>query len=290
MNSKIIDGKAISDSIKEEIKMKIAVVKEKYDAVPCLAVVLVGTDKSSLIYVNSKKKTCEYVGIKSISYELPPETSQEELLQLISDLNNDANVNGILVQFPLPKHIDSNVVIESIDPIKDVDGFHPINIGKLTVGMDCILPCTPYGIKELLDVSKVDVSGKDVVVVGRSIILGKPIALILLNQGATVTIAHSKTKDLTEICKKADILIAATGRKHLITKDMLKDGAVVIDAGIFRDEDGKIYGDVDFEAAIQKASLITPVPGGVGPMTIAMLMQNCFEAFLVQKELENGNN
>ncbi len=274
MNNKIIDGKHISDLVKDELIYKVNSLKEK-GITPGLAVVLVGDNPASKVYVGSKKKACEYIGIKSFSYEMPSEVSEKEVLGLIDTLNNDEAVHGILVQLPLPGHIDEQKVLLAIDPKKDVDGFHPMSVGALVVGAEGFVSCTPAGIIELLKRSNVKIEGKHCVVVGRSNIVGKPISMLLLKEHGTVTICHSRTKDLGDIVKQADIVVAAVGVPKLITKDMIKEDAVIIDVGMNRLENGKLCGDVDFEGCIDRASLITPVPGGVGPMTIAMLMNNC---------------
>ena len=272
--AQIIDGKLISTQIKDELKNEVIDLKER-GINPGLAVILVGDNSASKVYVNNKKKACEYVGIKSFSYELPAETSEAELLELIHTLNNDVNVNGILVQLPLPKHMDENKVILAIAPQKDVDGFHPQNVGALSIGLDGFVSCTPAGVIELLKRSGVTIEGKNCVVVGRSNIVGKPVSLLLLREHGTVTICHSKTKNLTEILQQADIVVAAVGRAKMIKANMLKPGAAVIDVGMNRDENGKLCGDVDYADCYPVCSHITPVPGGVGPMTIAMLMHNC---------------
>lgn len=272
--AQIIDGKAISTQIKDELKEEVRVLQAQ-GIFPGLAVVLVGNNSASQVYVRNKKTACEYVGIKSFSYELPEETSEQELLELIDTLNHDQAVNGILVQLPLPKHLDENKVILAIDPKKDVDGFHPQNVGALCVGLPGFISCTPAGVIELIKRSNVSIAGKHCVVVGRSNIVGKPVSLLLLREHGTVTICHSKTENLTENLKQADIVIAAVGIPKMIQGNQLKEGAVVIDVGINRDETGKLCGDVDFESCEAVASHITPVPGGVGPMTIAMLMHNC---------------
>lgn len=274
---KIIDGKKISAEIKEELKEQVAQLKEA-GIEGTLAVIQVGSDPASAVYVRNKKKACEYIGIHSKSFELPETTAQKELLGLIADLNDDDSVNGILVQLPVPTHIDEKTIINAISPDKDVDGFHPKNVGSLTIGQPGFISCTPAGIIELLKRSHVDMDGKNCVIVGRSNIVGKPMALLALRENATVTVAHSHTKNLREICSQADILIVAIGKKEFITGDYIKQGAVVIDVGIHRDENNRLSGDVKYEEASQKASMITPVPGGVGPMTIAMLMRNCVEA------------
>ena len=280
MSAQIIDGKAISQIIKDELKEKTARLKEQGLEVT-LAVILVGEDPASQVYVRNKKKACEYIGYRSLSYELPKETSQEELLKLIDELNNRDDVNGILVQMPLPSQIDEKTVIDAISPKKDVDGFHPMNVGALCIGEKGFVSCTPAGVIQLLKRGcdgKIDIAGKECVIVGRSNIVGKPMSMLMLRENATVTVAHSKTKNLKEVCKRADILIAAVGKAGMITKDHVKEGAVVIDVGINRNEDGKLCGDVCFDEVKEIASAITPVPGGVGPMTIAMLMNNCYEA------------
>lgn len=281
MSAKIIDGKMISQQIKDELKEKTAALKEKGIEVT-LAVILVGEDPASQVYVRNKKKACEYIGYNSLSYELPEDTSQEKLLDLIDELNGRKDVDGILVQMPLPKQIDEKAVIDAISPDKDVDGFHPMNVGALVIGERGFVSCTPAGVIELLKrgLDNYDISGKECVIIGRSNIVGKPMSLLMLRENATVTVAHSKTKDLEAVCKRADIIIAAVGRAGVITKDHVKEGAVVIDVGINRNEDGKLCGDVKFDEVSSIASAITPVPGGVGPMTIAMLMNNCYEAAL----------
>jgi methylenetetrahydrofolate dehydrogenase (NADP+)/methenyltetrahydrofolate cyclohydrolase len=273
----LIDGKKISAEIKDECKQKALKLIESGKE-PCLAVILVGNDPASSIYVNNKKKACEYCNIKSLSYELPEETTEKELLDLIEKLNNDASVDGILVQLPLPKHIDEDKVIAAIDPLKDVDGFHVENVGSLCIGKPVLVSCTPAGVIELLKRSNVEISGKRCVVIGRSNIVGKPMTLLMLSENATVTICHSRTKDLEAVCKEADILIVAIGKPRFIDSKYVKDGAVVIDVGIHRDENNKICGDVNFDDVKDKVSKITPVPGGVGPMTIAMLMSNVITA------------
>jgi methylenetetrahydrofolate dehydrogenase (NADP+)/methenyltetrahydrofolate cyclohydrolase len=273
----LIDGKKISAEIKDECKEKALKLIESGKE-PCLAVILVGNDPASSIYVNNKKKACEYCNIKSLSYEMPEETTEKELLDLIENLNNDASVDGILVQLPLPKHIDEDKVIAAIDPLKDVDGFHVKNVGSLCIGKPVLVSCTPAGVIELLKRSNVEISGKRCVVIGRSNIVGKPMALLMLSENATVTICHSRTNDLEAVCKEADILIVAIGKPRFIDSKYVKDGAVVIDVGIHRDENNKICGDVNFDDVKDKVSKITPVPGGVGPMTIAMLMSNVITA------------
>ena len=273
----IIDGKAISQSIKDEVKDTMNRLKEQGQD-RCLAVILVGEDPASKVYVGNKKKACEYTGIRSESFELPADTTQEKLLSLIEELNNRKDIHGILVQLPLPKHIDEKAVIDAISPDKDVDGFHPVSVGRMCIGEKGFLPCTPAGVIELLKRSNIEIAGKNAVVIGRSNIVGKPMALLLLRENATVTICHSRTKDLPAICKEADILVAAVGKPKMIDRSYVKDGATVIDVGIHRMENGKLCGDVDFDDVKDVAGAMTPVPGGVGPMTIAMLMKNCVEA------------
>ena len=271
--AKIIDGKQIAKEVRAEIAAECAELKKK-GIVPGLAVVIVGTDPASQVYVRNKKKACEEVGFRSEVFELPEETTEEELLALVKKLNEDVNIHGILVQLPLPEHLDDEVIIANIDPKKDVDAFHPSNVGKIMIGNYDFLPCTPAGVMVLLEKSGIDVSGKECVVVGRSNIVGKPQAMLLLNANGTVTICHSRTKDLAEVTRRADILVVAIGKADFITGDMVKDGAVVIDVGMNRKADGKLTGDVDFATVEPKASYITPVPGGVGPMTITMLLRN----------------
>ncbi len=278
----IIDGKAISAQIKDEVKKQVEKCKADGRSV-CLAVVQVGDDPASSIYVRNKKKACEYTGIESVSCQLPGDAAQEELLQLVDRLNRDPEVNGILVQFPLPPQIDEDAVIRAISPEKDVDGFHPENVGKLCVGEEGLISCTPAGVMEMLKRSGISVEGKECVVVGRSNHVGKPMGLLLLQENGTVTFAHSRTKDLREITKKADILVAAMGKPRFITSEYVKEGAVVIDIGIHRSPDNKLCGDVDFEDVKDKAAAITPVPGGVGLMTVAMLMSNCVKAAMKQE-------
>jgi methylenetetrahydrofolate dehydrogenase (NADP+)/methenyltetrahydrofolate cyclohydrolase len=273
----IIDGKKISTEIKEELREEVAALKEKGVEIT-LAVIQVGNDPASSIYVRNKKTACEYIGIKSLSYELPENTTEKELLDLIKELNANSKVNGILVQLPLPKHINEELVINTIDPSKDVDGFHPQSVGALSIGQKGFLSCTPAGIIQLLKRSGISIAGKECVVIGRSNIVGKPMALLMLREDATVTICHSKTKDLKEVAKRADILIVAIGKPKFINSEFVKEGAVVIDVGIHRDENNKLCGDVDYEDVLPKVSAITPVPGGVGPMTIAMLMYNCLQS------------
>ena len=280
--ARLIDGKAISLQIKNELKEKAAFLKEKGISVT-LAVIQVGNNPASTVYVNNKKKGCEYIGIGSLSYELPEETGEEELLSLIGELNERKDVNGILVQLPLPAHIDEDKVIRAIDPKKDVDGFHPQSVGALCIGQPGFVSCTPAGIIQLLKRSGIEIAGKECVILGRSNIVGKPMALLMLRENATVTIAHSKTRDLKEVTKRADILIVAIGKPKMVTADYVKEGAVVIDVGINRDENGKLCGDVDFGDVEPVCSAITPVPGGVGPMTIAMLLHNCLKSVDIQK-------
>lgn len=274
--AKLIDGKRISAEIKDELKREVAEWKEKGKEA-ALAVIQVGNDPASSVYVRNKKRDCEYIGIGSLNYELPEETTEAELLDLIAELNAKKEVSGILVQLPLPKHMDEDKVIRAIDPAKDVDGFHPQNVGALVIGQKGFVSCTPAGIIELLKRNDIEIDGKHCVVVGRSNIVGKPMALLMLRENATVTVTHSHTANLKEICKQADILIVAIGKNQFITADYVKEGAVVIDVGIHRDENNKLSGDVKFDEVEPLASAITPVPGGVGPMTIAMLMNNCVE-------------
>ncbi|NLZ83625.1 MAG: bifunctional methylenetetrahydrofolate dehydrogenase/methenyltetrahydrofolate cyclohydrolase FolD [Clostridiales bacterium] len=273
----IIDGKKISNEIKDELKVKVELLKEQNITVT-LAVIQVGNNPASTVYVGNKKKACAYVGINSVSYELPEGTSEEELLSLVNKLNKDNEVNGILVQLPLPKHIDEDKIIRTISPLKDVDGFHPQSVGALSIGQRGFVSCTPAGIIELLKRSGITIEGKECVIVGRSNIVGKPMAMLMLRENATVTICHSRTKDLMDVTKRADILVVAIGKTKLINKDFVKDGAVIIDVGMNRDENNKLCGDVDYDDVLSKASAITPVPGGVGPMTIAMLMKNCVDS------------
>ena len=275
----IIDGKEISSSLKDEIKAEVAQLVKDGKRVPTLAVILVGDNQASVTYVRNKERGCAYTGIRSIKINLPETTSQEELLGKIDDLNRDPEVDGILVQLPLPKSISSEAVLEAIDPNKDVDGFHPSNVAKLFLGEKGLLPCTPHGIMVMLDHIHYDLRGKEVVVLGRSNIVGKPVALLALQRNATVTICHSKTENVKEVCKRADILIAAVGKAKMVDASYIKEGAVIIDVGINRDENGKLCGDVDFASCKDKASYITPVPGGVGPMTIALLLHNTLEAY-----------
>lgn len=272
-----IDGKVISQQIKDELKEKVLQLKEEGREI-CLAVIQVGNDPASCVYVGNKKKACAYIGIKSLSYELPYETTEEELIALIEKLNNDDSVHGILVQLPVPEHINEKNIINAISPKKDVDGFHPASVGALSIGEKGFVSCTPAGIIQLLKRSDIEIAGKECVVIGRSNIVGKPMAMLLLRENGTVTICHSKTKNLKEVCKRADILVVAIGRPKMIDASYVKEGAVVIDVGIHRDENNKLCGDVDYASVEPVAGAITPVPGGVGPMTIAMLMNNCVEA------------
>lgn len=278
--AQIIDGKRISQEIKDELKAKVAELKEAGKEAT-LAVIQVGNDPASSVYVNNKKKACAYIGIRSLSYELPEETTEEELLSLIDKLNKDDAVNGILVQLPVPKHICEDKIIQAISPKKDVDGFHPENVGKLVIGEAGFVSCTPAGIIQLLKRSNIEIEGKNCVVVGRSNIVGKPMSLLMLRENATVTVAHSRTQNLKEICRQADILIVAIGKPQFITADYIKEGAVVIDVGIHRNAENKLCGDVKYDEVAEHTSAITPVPGGVGPMTIAMLMNNCVESILM---------
>lgn len=274
----IIDGKMISTMIKDELRTQVTVLKSKKEVSICLAVIQVGNDPASAVYVGNKKKACAYIGIESLSYELPEETSQAQLVDLIEELNHKAEVTGILVQLPLPEHIDEDVIIRAIDPAKDVDGFHPQSVGALCIGQPGFVSCTPAGIIQLLKRSGIEIAGRECVVVGRSNIVGKPMALLLLRENGTVTVAHSRTENLKEVTGRADILVVAVGKPQMITREYVKEGAVVIDVGIHRNEAGKLCGDVDYEDVAPICSAITPVPGGVGPMTIAMLMHNCVEA------------
>lgn len=274
----IIDGKAVSQAVKERVRNEIARDGLKIG----LAVVIVGNDQASRVYVNNKKKACEFCGITSYEYALPEETSEGQLLELVDTLNKDSKVNGILVQLPLPKHIDEKKIIEHISPMKDVDAFHAVNVGRIMIGDYAFLPCTPAGVMELIHSTGTEVSGKECVVIGRSNIVGKPMAMLLLHENGTVTVCHSRTKNLAEVCRRADILVSAVGRSGFVTADMVKDGAVVIDVGMNRNAEGKLCGDVDFEGVAPKCSFITPVPGGVGPMTIAMLMENTLRAKKLQ--------
>lgn len=277
MSAKIIDGKGIAALIKEELKDEVAALVASGKQ-PALAVVLIGDDPASQVYVKHKKRACAYVGIDSIAHELPASTTEEEVLALVKALNEDVHVNGILVQLPMPDHIDEDKVILAIDPKKDVDGFHPISVGNLSIGHPGFVSCTPAGVIELIKRSGTEISGADCVVVGRSNIVGKPVAMLLTRENGTVTVTHSRTKNLKEVCKRADILVVAIGKEKFLDSSYVKEGATIIDVGINRGEDGKLYGDVDYEDCLPIAGAITPVPGGVGPMTIAMLMKNCVMA------------
>lgn len=284
MKAQLIDGKLISAEIKAEAAEEAAALKAQ-GIEPCLAVVLVGDNSASKVYVSNKQKACEAVGIKSVSHVLSGETTEEELLKLIDELNADKSVHGILVQMPVPKHIDDRKVIMAISPDKDVDCFHPVNVGYLHTGAKGFLPCTPAGIIELIKRSGHTIEGKNCVIIGRSNIVGKPVAMLLMQENGTVTICHSKTKDLAGICRGADIIVSATGKVDTVTADMVKEGAIIIDVGMNRNAEGKLCGDVDFENVKEVAGAITPVPGGVGPMTIAMLMKNCNTAAKIQNNL-----
>ena len=277
--AKIIDGKAVSAAVKEQVRDEIA-----RDGIKAgLAVVIVGNDPASRVYVNNKKKACEFCGITSFEYALPEETTMKQLLELIDELNSDVKVNGILVQLPLPRQLDEKEVIARISPEKDVDAFHEQNVGKIMIGNYSFLPCTPSGCMDLIHSTGVEISGKECVVIGRSNIVGKPMAMLLLHENGTITICHSRTKNLAEVCRRADILVAAVGRPNFVTADMVKEGAVVIDVGINRLDNGKLCGDVKFDEVSEKAGWITPVPGGVGPMTIATLMKNTLTAAKLQQ-------
>ena len=282
--AKLISGKAVSAALRTQIREETAALRENHGIHPGLAVVLVGNDPASQIYVRNKQKACEEVGFRAFEYRLNENSTQEQLLDLIRVLNKDDKVHGILVQLPLPKHIDEQTVILTIAPEKDVDAFHPMNVGRIMIGNYEFLPCTPAGVMELIDSTGVDLNGANCVVVGRSNIVGKPMAMLLLHRNATVTICHSRTRNLAEVCAGADILVSAVGKPHFIRADMIKDGAVVIDVGMNHDENGKLCGDVEFAEVEPKASYITPVPGGVGPMTITMLMKNTLKA----AKLQNG--
>ncbi len=277
MAAERINGKAIADEIRKEAAAEAAALKAQ-GIEPCLAVILVGNDSASQVYVNNKKKACEAVGIRSVSYALDQNAEESELLQLVDTLNRDSSVHGILVQLPLPEHMDETKVILTISPEKDVDCFHPINVGRLTSGLDGFLPCTPAGVIEILKRNGHEIAGKNCTIIGRSNLVGKPLALLMTRENATVTLCHSKTRDLAEVCRRADILVSAAGKAGLVTGDMVKDGAVVIDVGMNRNAEGKLCGDVVYDEAAEKASAVTPVPGGVGLMTVAMLMKNCILA------------
>ncbi|MDE7302678.1 MAG: bifunctional methylenetetrahydrofolate dehydrogenase/methenyltetrahydrofolate cyclohydrolase FolD [Oscillospiraceae bacterium] len=282
--AQIIDGKAVSAKVKEQVRKEAEVLKQKGIEIG-LAVVIVGDNPASRVYVNNKKKACAEVGFTSYEYALPEETTEAELLELVEKLNNDDKVNGILVQLPLPKQINENAIINAIRPDKDVDAFHPVSVGHIMIGDFSFLPCTPAGVMELIAETGVDVCGKNCVVIGRSNIVGKPMAMLLLHKNGTVTICHSRTKNLSEICSQADILVAAVGKAGFVTPDMVKEGAVVIDVGMNRNNEGKLCGDVDYAACFDKAGYITPVPGGVGPMTIAMLMRNTLTAAKIKNNI-----
>ncbi len=284
---RILDGKKTAQKVKDALKERVEQLK-KDGLTPGLAVIIVGNDSASRVYVNNKKKACEYVGIHSEEYALPEETTQDELIALVKKLNEKKDIHGILCQLPLPKHINEEAVINAIDPQKDVDAFHPVNVGKIMIGNFDFLPCTPAGVMELIDESGIDLTGKHCVVVGRSNIVGKPQAMLLLHRNATVTICHSKTKNLPQVCRTADVLVVAVGRAKMVDESYIKEGAVVIDVGMDRDENGKLCGDVDFDSACKKAGYITPVPGGVGPMTIATLMKNAVTA--AEKSISAENN
>jgi len=281
----IIDGKKVAADTKASIKEQTDELKSKYHITPGLAVVIVGDDPASRVYVNNKKKACEAVGFVSEEYALPAETTQEELLALVETLNSKPDISGILVQLPLPKHLDDKAVIAAINPQKDVDAFHAVNVGKIMLGEYDFLPCTPAGVMEMLHSYQIPVEGRECVVIGRSNIVGKPMGMLLLHENGTVTICHSRTKNLAEVCRRADILVAAVGIPKFVKADMVKEGAVVIDVGMDRDENGKLCGDVDFENVKEKCSFITPVPGGVGPMTIATLMKNTLKACKLQNNI-----
>ena len=277
----IIDGRKISQQIRDEVRDQVAAYKAQGKEIT-LAVVQVGEDSASTVYVRNKQRACEYTGIRSIKIALPASITQEELLAEVDRLNRDEAVNGILVQLPLPKGLDDNAVIRAIDPLKDVDGFHPQSVGALSIGLPGFVSCTPAGIIQLLKRSGIEIEGKECVIVGRSNIVGKPRAMLMLRENATVTVCHTRTRDLKEVTRRADILIAAVGRAKMFTADYIREGAVVIDCGMDRDENGKLCGDVDFADCEPRCSAITPVPGGVGPMTVAMLMQNCLDSVRIQ--------
>ena len=278
MAAQVIDGKALALSIREQIGKEVALLVGQTKVVPGLAAILVGDDPASAVYVKNKKTACDKAGLYVDEYKLPASTTQNELLTLIEKMNADPKIHGILVQLPLPGHINSKVVLEAVSPDKDADGFHPYNVGRLVEGSPVFVPCTPKGVMRMIESSGQSIEGKRAIVIGRSNIVGKPIALLLMHANATVTVCHSRTKNLPAVCREADIVIAAIGRAQFVTRDMIKDGAIVIDVGINRLEDGRLVGDVDFEAAKEKAGWITPVPGGVGPMTIAMLLRNTLES------------
>lgn len=286
MENKLLNGKELSVKIKETLKAEVEALKAITGSVPGLAVIIVGNNQASRVYVNSKKKACEEIGMLSEEYALPEETTQDELLSLVKELNSKASINGILVQLPLPKHIDEETVINNIAPEKDVDAFHPSNVGRIMIGNYSFLPCTPAGIMDLIHLSNIDLTGKKAVVIGRSNIVGKPMSMLLLHENATVTVCHSKTANLKEVVSGADIVVAAIGKAKFIDDSYIKEGAIVIDVGMNRDENGKLCGDVNFDKVINKASFITPVPGGVGPMTIATLMRNTVTAYKIHNNLQ----
>lgn len=279
--TQIIDGRKISGMIKDEVKAETAVLREQGITLT-LAVIQVGEDPASTVYVRNKQKACDYTGIESVKIAMPPQTTRKQLLAKVKELNEDPAVNGILVQLPLPSGLDANEVIRAISPLKDVDGFHPQSVGALSIGLPGFKSCTPAGIIELLKRSGIEIEGKECVIVGRSNIVGKPMAMLMIRENATVTVAHSKTKDLPAVCRRADILITAVGKAKMFTAEYVKPGAAVIDCGMNRDENGKLCGDVDYEDVFPTAGAITPVPGGVGPMTVAMLMKNCLESARIQ--------
>ena len=282
---KIIDGRALSSKIKEQLKLELVDLEKKVKKRPKLAVILVGEDPASKIYVKNKNKSCTEVGIEFEEFNLPEETKMVDLVNLIETLNSREDVNGILLQAPLPKHLDQNIAFSKISPNKDVDGFNPVNIGKMLLNVDTFIPCTPYGVLKMLEEYNIGIEGKNVVVIGRSNIVGKPMAQLLLNKNATVTICHSKTQDLSKYTRQADIIISAVGHINILTSDMVKEDVTIIDVGINRKDDGSLCGDVDFDNVLEKVSYITPVPGGVGPMTIAMLMENTIKAWKIQNNL-----
>ena len=288
--AKIINGKEVSAQVREELKLEVEKLVKEHGVRPGLAVIIVGDDPASKVYVNNKEKGCLEVGFYSEVYRLPAETTQEELLALVDRLNKDDKIHGILCQLPLPKHLDENAVILAINPEKDVDAFHPVNVGRIMIGDYSFLPCTPAGVMKLVESTGVDITGKECVVIGRSNIVGKPQAMLMLHKNATVTICHSRTKNLADVTKRADILVVAIGKADFVTGDMVKDGAIVIDVGMNRKADGKLTGDVDFASVEPKASYITPVPGGVGPMTITMLLKNTMTAAKVNAECRVQNS
>ena len=282
----LLDGKILSAKIKEEVKVEVTQIVKEKNITPGLAVILVGNDAASATYVASKAKACKDAGIYSVVHEMPESITQEELLETINMMNNNPKLDGILVQLPLPKHIDTTTVLEAINPLKDVDGFHPYNVGRMVSNLDSFLPATPFGVMRMFEEHNIELSGKDVVVIGSSDIVGKPMASLLINKKATVTVCNSRTKDLKAHTSKADIVIIAVGVPYLLKEDMVKDGAVVIDVGINRLESGKLVGDADFEGLKNKCSFLTPVPGGVGPMTIAMLLKNTIKAAKLREKRE----